>query len=121
VDLIKDGATNFCIVADRGVIYKVRPQDTGFMAIQLGFEHGTAGMLNAFIEQYDEEDGILGNLKPAEFVDRKPADYPGWTVVLSKTPGAEPGRVRIDRRRGNSASKVPRRAKCVAPWSYCCG
>lgn len=95
VDLVKDGRTNFCLVADRGVEYKVRAEDKEGFA--LGFERGTANMLNEFLEVYDYEDGQLGNLKPAEFVDKRSEDYPGWTVVLSHAPTVKPGRVRIDR------------------------
>ena len=96
VDLIKDGGANFCIVADGGTEYRVSPDSTRTFA--LGFERGTARMLNDFLEQYDSEDGQLGNLAMAEIVAKKPDNYAGWTVILSEDPLSRPGRVRIDRK-----------------------
>ncbi|MEW6356373.1 MAG: LamG-like jellyroll fold domain-containing protein [Planctomycetota bacterium] len=81
VDLIKDGTTNFRLVAKT---------DSPFNA-------GTAGMLNQFVEQYDEEDGVRGNLKPAEVLDAPPAGYAGWTILVNPNVFVTPSRVRIDR------------------------
>lgn len=95
VELIKDGKVNFCLVADKGVSFVVdtdRPKTTH----RFGFEHGTANLLNEFLEEYDSEDGIPGNLGYAEFKDAPPKDYPGWTVVLKEDPVVPAGRVRIE-------------------------
>jgi len=97
VELIKDGRTNFRIASDHGVEYNVRPDDNSARTFRLGFERGTANMLNEFLEQYDEEDGVPGNLQAAEFVDKNATGYAGWTVILAETPQVKPGRVRIER------------------------
>jgi hypothetical protein len=94
VELIKDGQTNFCIVADTGVTYTIpgaKPH-----TFQIGYERGTAGMLNDFVEQYDQEDGAMGNLKPATIAAEPPADFPGWIVRLQEDPQVTAGRVRVD-------------------------
>lgn len=95
VDLIKDGRTNFCIVADAGIEYSLG-EGSAAKKFLLGFERGTAAMLNDFLAQYDDEDGVPGNLEPAVLVGEPPADYPGWTVRLREDLAAGPGRVRID-------------------------
>ena len=122
VELIKDGRTNFRILAQKGYDLRIDlGRHTQFNPsagkFPLGFEQGTAMFLNDFVWQYDEEDGVVGNLTPAEIVDALPAAsdatnaarYAGWTVVLSENrlaatnlpatqPGGIPcGRVMIDR------------------------
>ncbi len=96
VELIKDRKTNFCLVADRGVEWKVRPQSR--FTFRLGFERGTANMLNEFIEQYDTENGVVGDLKPAAFVPAKPKGWSGWTVTFRRDFRTRPGVVRVDER-----------------------
>ncbi len=96
VELVKDGAANFCLVADPGVEYKIDPKSSHLF--RLGFERGTANMLNEFLGQYDSEDGVVGDLKPAEFVASKPEGYRGWAVVLQKDLQTRPGQVRLDTR-----------------------
>ena len=94
VELIKGGVTNFCLVADAGVTYTIpgaKPH-----AFQVGYERGTAAMLNDFIEQYDQEDGVLGNLKPAAILPQPPADVTGWVVRLREDPLVSSGCVRVD-------------------------
>ncbi|NOZ19562.1 MAG: LamG domain-containing protein [Planctomycetes bacterium] len=81
VELVKDGKTNFCLIA----------------RTDSPFNSGTAGMLNQFIEQYDEEDGVLGNLKKAEIFDAPPADFDGWKIFVKPNVDVMPSRVRIDR------------------------
>ncbi len=95
VDLIQNGTTNFCLVADPGTDYTV-PRGSTTRTFQIGYERGTAAMLNQFIEQYDAEDGVPGNLRPAPFVPQRPEGFTGWVVRLAETPGLEAGRVRID-------------------------
>jgi len=73
---------NFRVVADSGADHEVSKGRT----FRLGFERGTANMLNEFLEQYDEEDGVLENLPSAK-----------WTIILAETPNVKPGRVRINR------------------------
>lgn len=94
VELIKDGRVNFCLLADPGVMFRLRPEDEG-RAFALGFERGTARMLNDFIEQYDSEDGVPGNLKPAQFVRQKPKDYEGWALIFKLDHISRPGYVTI--------------------------
>ncbi|MBI4025638.1 MAG: hypothetical protein HY360_11710 [Verrucomicrobia bacterium] len=114
VDLIKNGQTNFCVATDPGA--------TSVDGYPLGFERGTAMFLNDFLFQYDEEDGVLDNLKPARFIAKpagpgnppvvtRPSDFTGWLVVMAERPlegldaapmplpepQAPGGRVRIDR------------------------
>lgn len=94
VELIKDGRTNFEIVANAGVTYTVDPN--GGTSFMLGYERGTAAMLNEFIEQYDDEDGVVGNLKPAPFKIDRTTGGDTWAVVFSQTADADRGRVRIE-------------------------
>jgi len=101
VELIKDGQTNFSLVADRGLYFDPQAgeglkQITEPTDFPFGFERGTAMMLNHFISQYDEENGRLGDYEPAPIVAEKPKDYAGWTVILKTDPLAGEGRVRID-------------------------
>ena len=91
VDLIRNGKTNFCILADAGLIRKIH-----VYTFPLGFERGTAMMLNHFLWQYDEEDGTVGNLGDAPLLSEKPADFSGWTVILRNDLLAGSGKVRID-------------------------
>lgn len=91
VDLIKAGQTDFRIVADAGAtteIYKY--------SVPLGFERGTAMLLNYFLRQYDEEDGVVGNLGDAPILPEKPAAFDGWTLILKNDSLAGAGKARID-------------------------
>jgi hypothetical protein len=97
VELIKDGKTNFCLIADAGVAYNIPTGTGGTLSCRTGFEHGTARMLNDFIEQYDDEDGRMGNLEQAQYLKKKPDNFAGWTVTFTEQPDARPGRVLIDR------------------------
>lgn len=93
-NLLKDGKANFCLVTDPGyerVYGQVRKRP-----YPQGFERGTAMMLNQFLEQYDDEDGVHGNLEAAPLVKEKPKDFTGWTVILKEDFPAGDGRVRID-------------------------
>jgi len=81
VELLRDGRTNVRLVAGSGS----------------AFDRGTAGMLNQFLEQYDVEDGVLGNLEPATVGDSIEGEYPGWTVVVDSDAPVDPARVRIER------------------------
>ena len=56
----------------------------------------TAAMLNEFLRQYDDEDGVPGNLEPARFVFEPPEGFPGWAVRLAESPQLAAGRVRIN-------------------------
>lgn len=98
VELIKDGATNFCLVADAGVDYgiPVSPSGKAGRTFAIGYERGTAAMLNDFVAQYDEEDGRPGTLRPAPLVSAPPEAFQGWTVRLAERPGLAAGRVRIE-------------------------
>lgn len=81
VELIRDGKTGFALIA---------PTASPFNA-------GTAGMLNDFIAQYDEEDGALGNLTKADLSDKAPEGFPGWKIFINAKSDAMPSRVRIVR------------------------
>ncbi len=94
VDLLKDGQNNVLLVSDPGVRYEIGENDPS--AFRIGFERGTASLFNEFLQQYDAEDGILGNLSEANVVRERPADYAGWSIELLQTPEAPGGRVRID-------------------------
>jgi len=95
VELIKDGLANFCLVADTGADYVVDPANEDKVHA-IGFERGSASMLNEFLEQYDSEDGVPGNLAAAQFVAEPPADFDGWAVVLTQDALAPCGRVTLD-------------------------
>lgn len=71
VELFKNGQANFQIIADPG--YFIPPYKT-----KLGFEHGTAAMLQNFVIFYDWEDGLLDNLKVPEIIASADRSYPGW-------------------------------------------
>lgn len=94
VDLIKAGQTNFCLQADPGVQYVVNPKSA--YTFMLGFERGTAQMLNDFVDQYDEENGVVGDLKPAEYVTARPEGFTGWLVRFQHDETVRPGQVRLD-------------------------
>ena len=95
VELIKGGGANFCLVADTGAEYVVDPAN-GDKVHAIGFERGTANMLNEFLEQYDSEDGIPGNLAAARFVAEPSPEFDGWAVVLKQDALARCGRVTLD-------------------------
>lgn len=85
LDLInEDGRTNFVIIGD----------------LNPGFDQGTALLINQFLSQYDEEDGILGNTREAVLVGRKdhiPSGYQGWSLIFDPSRSElGHGRVRID-------------------------
>ncbi len=80
VELLRDGAANFCVVADCSTPYRA----------------GTAGMLNQFLEQYDEEDGVLGNLAPAAVAEAAPEGFGGWQIVIDDAAEVDPARARVD-------------------------
>lgn len=95
VELFKDGQTHFQIAADKGSLWVVDPGGLS-KGFRLGFERGTANLLNDFLEQYDSEDGVRGNLEPAAYVDQPGDDYDGWTFVFDEVFELPHGRVRID-------------------------
>lgn len=83
VELIHGGRANFALLAE------AKP----------GFERGTASQLNWFLQQYDEEDGIEGNLADAPFYeaeDKVPADFPGWLLDVRPDPLAASAGVEMD-------------------------
>lgn len=80
VELLRGGQVRFCVVA---------ATDTPFQA-------GTAGMLNQFLEQYDAEDGVLGNLPAADIGAVAPEGFDGWRVVIDDAAAVDPARVRIE-------------------------
>lgn len=83
VDLLKGGQTNFAILGSRAP----------------GYEHGTASQLTWFLRQYDEEDGILGNLKDAEIYENEAevsSDFTGWLVDARISPMAQEAAVELD-------------------------
>jgi len=98
VELIQDKKPNFRIVASKST--KLTYGDDGSMSqaktFELGFEHGTAEFLTDFLRQYDHEDGVVGNLGEAAFIDQPNPNQPGWTIVLNTDPLVIEGRVRID-------------------------
>lgn len=94
VELIKEGATNFCLVADKGLTHTIPGAHPHTFPI--GFERGTAAMLNDFLAQYDSEDGVPDNLQPAPFVTERPEGFAGWVVRLQEDGQTPAGRVRID-------------------------
>jgi len=81
VDLLAGGKANFCLVANT----------------RSSFDAGTAGMLNAFLEQYDQEDGLLGNLAAVPVQDVAPQGFPGWRIFVRSDAPVTPSHVRIDR------------------------
>jgi hypothetical protein len=83
VELLRNGKTNLRLVADANS----------------EFDRGTAGMLNHFLAQYDEEDGVVGDLVPAPLQSEPSAGFAGWTVVIDSASEVSPSRVRIDRGR----------------------
>jgi len=80
VDLLTNGRPNFRLIAD--------PKSE--------FDLGTAGMLNDFLRQYDEEDGVLGNLPEAPVGGRAPSGFTGWNVMVRSHADVHPSRVRLD-------------------------
>ncbi|MGD0111934.1 MAG: hypothetical protein ABSD48_08705 [Armatimonadota bacterium] len=80
VDLLSNSRLNFCLLAD--------PKSE--------FDLGTAGMLNDFLRQYDEEDGVLGNLPEAPVGDQAPGGFTGWKVIVRSYADVHPSRVRLD-------------------------
>jgi len=94
VELIRHGQTNFCIIADRGITYTI--PGPHLHKFNFGYERGTAAMLNDFVAQYDQEDGVPGNLAPAAFVEQRPERFTAWVVRLQEDPQTPTGRVRID-------------------------
>lgn len=83
VKLLRDGKTNFCLITDTNS----------------SFDSGTAGTLNDFLEQYDEEDGVLGDLPKAAVQGNAPEGFEGWKVFIESNVDVQPGRARIDRER----------------------
>jgi hypothetical protein len=81
VDLLAGGKANFCLVANT----------------RSSFDAGTAGMLNAFLEQYDQEDSVLGNLAAVPVQDVAPQGFCGWRIFVRSNEPMTPSRVRIDR------------------------
>ncbi len=94
LDLLKNNSANYCLVADKGFHYinKFVPQ----VNYQLGFEFGTANMVNDFFRQYDEEDGVFGNLKLGQFYAKAPANYKGWVISIKTGKDQPECRVNID-------------------------
>lgn len=83
VDLLKNGQTNFAILGSRTP----------------GYEHGTASQLIWFLRQYDEEDGVLGNLKDAEIYEKEedvPSGFTGWLVDARTSPMAQETAVELN-------------------------
>ncbi len=83
VEFVKEGKTNFALLAHS------RP----------GYSRGTAMYLNYFLNQYDEENGEIGDLTPARIYDSAseiPQDYAGWKVVFHQDWKEGEGRVRLN-------------------------
>jgi len=80
VDLLGAGQANFCLIANPGS----------------SFDTGTAGMLNQFLEQYDEEDGVWGNLTQAPIGATAPEGFAGWRIIIASDAEVEPSRARLD-------------------------
>ncbi len=83
VELIQDGQPQF------GIIATTKP----------GYEHGTASQFNWFLAQYDEEDGILGNLADAAIYPSEkeiPETFTGWVADLRPDPDAKTTQVLLD-------------------------
>jgi hypothetical protein len=78
-ELLRDGQPGFCLVADTSS----------------DFDRGTAGMLNLWLEQYDAEDGVWGNLQQAPLGDAAPEGFDGWKIIIDSAAQVEPSRVRI--------------------------
>ncbi len=93
LDLYKDNKVNACMVTDKGYTYKNKFSGTRY---ELGFAAGTAWMFRDFWEQYDEENGIYGDIQLPEFVDKKPAGYTGWTLLFKVDPKYQEGKVDIN-------------------------
>ena len=91
VELFKDGKVNFRIVADPGWtidwLY--------YRNLQLGFDRGTAGLLEDFVVQYDWENGVVGDMGKPQWCKTPDPAYPGWHFILNSA--AKFDRVDIDR------------------------
>lgn len=96
VDLIPNAeTTNFDLVTDQGseVTAAEEAVTTDFhrvglaqQSIQWHFDNGTAWLLNQFIQQYDEEDGIVGNLKVADLYS-SPQHDGKWQIIIDSKHG----------------------------------
>ncbi|HWL51122.1 MAG TPA: hypothetical protein VNQ90_01710 [Chthoniobacteraceae bacterium] len=83
VELIENNTPRFCLLA----------------ATQPGYEAGTAAQFNWFLLQYDEEDGIPGNLPDAPVYASEneiPEGFTGWAIDLRPTPDAKAPAVHLD-------------------------
>jgi len=79
-ELLTGGRPNFQLIANS----------------ELEFDLGTAGMLNDFLQQYDEEDGVLGNLPEARLGRQALSGFTGWKVIVCSNADVHPSRVRLD-------------------------
>ncbi len=96
LDLLKNSKVNFRLIADRGKMY-VNKKRPGTWNCMLGFENGTAMMLKDFFEQYDEENGVYGDIGLETTTGKIPAGYSGWKVRFLSGKSHTASKVRINR------------------------
>jgi hypothetical protein len=80
--LLINGQSNFCLIAGKTT-----------------YEKGTAAQINYFLQQYDEEDGIEGNLTTVPvYEDEKdiPSSFGGWRINLRTSESGTKTSVVID-------------------------
>ncbi len=94
VELLKDGHNNVQLVADKGTRFAYDKENV-LGQPHIGFEFGSANFWNDFLDQYDSEDGIHGNMEHAEFVD-EPGGFAGWQLVFGEAIMLDQEQVRID-------------------------
>lgn len=100
VDLISQGNPNFCILSNT-----------------TDYDMGTASQLNFFLQQYDEEDGIEGNLKEASIYHKESSispNFTGWRIDTRPDNKETKTNVNIDQKlklihiTGNTSGEVRR-------------
>lgn len=93
VELFKNGKVNFRLIADPGWTVNW----LYYRGLKLGFDRGTAGLLDDFAVQYDWENGIAGDLGRPEWRAQIDPGYDGWQFILNSA--AKVNQVKIDTRR----------------------
>lgn len=78
LELFKSGKVNFRIAADPGW----RVNWLYYRNMPLGFDRGTAALLEDFVTVYDWENGIHGDIGSVKWVKTIDPAYPGWHFVL---------------------------------------